>query len=53
MEESSQRDIKPMKVKQTRYSKEEVAQWGDALYESQVEAGNHGKLVSRTYENPK
>jgi hypothetical protein len=33
-----------------RYSKEEFAQRGDALYESeirqQVEEGNHGKIVA-------
>jgi hypothetical protein len=39
-----------MPVRQPRYSKEEFAQRGDALYESQirsqVEAGNHGKIVA-------
>ena len=39
-----------MAVRQPRYSKEEFAQRGDALYEtqirSQVEEGNHGKLVA-------
>jgi hypothetical protein len=39
-----------MTVRQPRYSKEEFAQRGDALYESevraQVEAGNHGKIVA-------
>jgi hypothetical protein len=39
-----------MVVRQPRYSKEEFAQRGDALYESQirsqVEAGNHGKIVA-------
>ena len=38
-----------MAVRQPRYSKEEFAQRGDALYEtkvrSQVEEGNHGKVV--------
>jgi hypothetical protein len=38
-----------MAVRQPRYSKEEFAQRGDALYESeirsQVEAGNDGKIV--------
>ena len=38
-----------MVVRQPRYSKEEFAQRGDALYEaqirSQVEEGNHGKIV--------
>jgi hypothetical protein len=37
-----------MAVRQPRYSKEEFAQRGDALYESevrqQVEEGNHGKI---------
>ncbi len=39
-----------MAVRQPRYSKEEFAQRGDAIYESevraQVEAGNHGKIVA-------
>ncbi len=39
-----------MAVRQPRYSKEEFAGRGDALYEtqirSQVEAGNHGKIVA-------
>jgi hypothetical protein len=39
-----------MAVRQPRYSKEEFAQRGAALYESevraQVEAGNHGKIVA-------
>ena len=39
-----------MTVRQPRYSKEEFAQRGDALYEAQiraqVEAGNHGKIVA-------
>jgi hypothetical protein len=39
-----------MPVRQPRYSKEEFGQRGDALYESQirsqVEAGNHGKIVA-------
>jgi peptide subunit release factor RF-3 len=39
-----------MAVRQPRYSKEEFAQRGDALYESevrqQVEEGNHGKIVA-------
>lgn len=37
-------------VRQPRYTKEEFAQRGDALYESQirsqVEEGNHGKIVA-------
>jgi hypothetical protein len=39
-----------MAVRQPRYSKEEFAQRGDTLYEaqirSQVEEGNHGKIVA-------
>jgi hypothetical protein len=39
-----------MAVRQPQYSKEEFAQRGDALYESevraQVEEGNHGKIVA-------
>ena len=39
-----------MAVRQRRYSKEELAQRGQALYESgirqQVEAGNDGKIVA-------
>jgi hypothetical protein len=50
MKWSSLRKVKPMTVRQPRYSKEEFAQRGDALYEtqirSQVEEGNHGKIVA-------
>jgi hypothetical protein len=39
-----------MEVRQRRHSKEELAQCGQALYESsirqQVEAGNEGKIVA-------
>ncbi len=39
-----------MVMRQPRYSKEEFAQRGDALYEtqvrSQVEENNHGKIVA-------
>ena len=39
-----------MVLRQPRYSKEEFAQRGDYLYETQVrpkvEAGNHGKIVA-------
>jgi hypothetical protein len=39
-----------MTVRQPRYSKEEFAQRGDALYkseiQSQVEEGNHGKIIA-------
>jgi hypothetical protein len=42
--------VKPMAVRQRRYSKEELAQRGQALYESsiqqQVETGNDGKIVA-------
>jgi hypothetical protein len=41
---------KPMAVRQRRYPKEEIAQRGQALYESdirqQIEAGNEGKIVA-------
>ncbi len=50
MEWLSRKEIKPMTVRQPRHSKEEFAQRGDALYEarirSQVEEGNHGKIVA-------
>jgi hypothetical protein len=43
-------EVKLMAVRQPRYSKEEFAQRGDALYDSkvrsQVEEGNHGKIVA-------
>jgi hypothetical protein len=43
-----------MTVRQPRYSKEEFAQRGDTLYESQirsqVEEGNHGKIVAINIE---
>jgi hypothetical protein len=43
-------EVKIMAVRQPRHSKEEFAQRGDALYESQirsqVEEGNHGKIVA-------
>ena len=39
-----------MAVRQPRYSKEEFARRGDEIYQtqvrSQVEAGNHGKIVA-------
>jgi hypothetical protein len=39
-----------MAIRQPRYSKEEFAQRGDALYESEVRAkveeGNHGRIVA-------
>ena len=42
--------IKAMTIRQPRYSKEEFAQRGDEIYESQVrsqvEEGNHGKIVA-------
>jgi|NOAtaT_7_FD_contig_123_61834_length_3249_multi_8_in_2_out_0_2 hypothetical protein len=47
---SSSNEVKPMAVRQRRYSKEELAQRGQELYESsirqQVEFGNTGKIVS-------
>jgi hypothetical protein len=50
MEWLSRRKVNPMTVRQPRYSKEEFAQRGDNLYEaqirSQVEEGNHGKIVA-------
>ncbi len=50
MEWLSRKEVKPMTVRQPRHSKEEFAQRGDALYEaqirSQVEEGNHGKIVA-------
>jgi hypothetical protein len=46
----SRRKVKLMTLRQPRYSKEEFAQRGDALYESQirsqVEEGNPGKIVA-------
>ena len=43
-----------MAVRQPRYSKEEFAQRGDEIYESQVrsqvEEGNHGKIVAINIE---
>jgi hypothetical protein len=43
-------EVKSMAVRQRRYSKEELAQRGQALYESsirqQVEAENEGKIVA-------
>lgn len=39
-----------MNVRQPRYSKEEFARWGNALYEAhirpRVEMGNQGKVVA-------
>jgi hypothetical protein len=44
-------EVNPMAVRQPRYSKEEFAQRGDALYESeirqQVEEGNQSKNLCR------
>jgi hypothetical protein len=46
VEEISRNEVNPMTVRQRRYSKEELAQRGQALYDSsirqQVEAGNEG-----------
>ncbi|MFB2937550.1 hypothetical protein ACE1B6_20065 [Aerosakkonemataceae cyanobacterium BLCC-F154] len=42
-----------MAAQQPRYSKEEFAERGDRIYETQirplVEAGNHGKIVAIAY----
>jgi hypothetical protein len=50
MKGSSRSKFNPMAARQPRYSKEEFAQRGNVLYESQVrsqvEAGNHGKIVA-------
>jgi hypothetical protein len=50
MEVASRKESKSMAVRQRRYSKEDLAQRGQALYESsirqQVEAGNEGKIVA-------
>jgi hypothetical protein len=55
MEASSNSEANPMAVRQPPYSKEEFAQRGDALYEaqirSQVEEGNHGKIVAINLES--
>jgi hypothetical protein len=46
----SRSEVKPVAIRQRRYSKEEMAQLGQALYDSgirqQVEAGNKGKIVA-------
>jgi hypothetical protein len=50
MEVAISDEVKPMAVRQRRYSKEEIARRGQTLYESsiqqQVEAGNEGKIVA-------
>jgi hypothetical protein len=50
MKRLSRSEVNPMTIRQPRYSKEEFAQLGDALYESQVrsqvEEGNHGRIVA-------
>jgi hypothetical protein len=50
MEVANRKESKSMAVRQRRYSKEDMAQRGQALYESgirqQVEAGNDGKIVA-------
>jgi hypothetical protein len=50
MEEYSGSKVKPMAIRQRRYSKEEIARRGQEFYESgirqQVEAGNEGKIVA-------
>jgi hypothetical protein len=46
----SRNEVKPMAVRQRRYSKDELAQRGQALYDSsirqQIEAGNESKIVA-------
>jgi hypothetical protein len=50
MEESNHKEVKLMTIRQPCYSKEEFAQRGDEIYEtqvrSQVETDNHGKIVA-------
>jgi hypothetical protein len=50
MERQRSNEVKSMIANQLRYSKEEFAQRGNEIYESQVraqvEAGNHGKIVA-------
>jgi hypothetical protein len=50
IERLSRNEVNPVAVRQRRYSKEELAQRGQLLYESsirqQVEAGNEGKIVA-------
>ena len=50
MERLSHYEVKSVAVRQRRYRKEELAQRGQALYDSsirqQVEAGNEGKIVA-------
>jgi hypothetical protein len=51
IKKNSGNQVNPMAVRQPRYSKEEFAQRGDALYESeirqQVEEGNQSKNLYR------
>ncbi len=46
----SRSKVKPVTLRQPRYSKEDLPKRGDALYEdqirSQVEEGNYGKIVA-------
>jgi hypothetical protein len=53
---NSEKQVNPMAVRQPRYSKEEFAQRGDALYESeirqQVEEGNQSKNLCRFMGSP-
>ena len=50
MKGSSRTEVRLMTVRQPKYSKEEFARRGDEIYESQVrsqvEEGNHGKIVA-------
>jgi hypothetical protein len=49
MEGASRNEVKPTAIRQRRYSKEKLAQRGQALYEysirQQVGTGNEGKIV--------
>jgi hypothetical protein len=47
-------EVKPMTIRQPRYSKEEFARRGNEIYDTQVrpqvEEGNHGKIVAINIE---
>ncbi|MBW4581189.1 MAG: hypothetical protein KME42_16600 [Tildeniella nuda ZEHNDER 1965/U140] len=53
MEGSSCNEVKPVAIRQRRYSEEELARRGQALYKSQirqqVETGSEGKIVAIDY----
>ncbi len=46
-------EVKLVTLRQPRYSKEEFAERGDRVYETQVRAqveeGNYGEIVARSY----